>query len=311
MRKTILIILTIIFVIIIIGIIIWRYGALEKSQPEIMNFKECILAGYLVLESYPRQCRTPEGEVFTEDIGNELDKLNLIRVANPRPNDLIKSPLNIRGEARGFWFFEADFPVKLLDGDSNLIAITIAQAQSDWMTEEFVSFEAKLDFPVPATENGTLILEKDNPSGLPKNADELRIPVRFNLGDITKVKIYFNNNKLDPEFSCNKVFPVERKIFKTQAVARSALTELLRGPTEEEKSEGYFTSINPGVKIQSLIIGNGTAKVDFDEQLEFQVGGSCRVAAIRAQITETLKQFPTINNVIISINGRTEEILQP
>jgi spore germination protein GerM len=125
------------------------------------------------------------------------------------------------------------------------------------------------------------------------------------------VKVFFNNEKSDPEFSCNKVFPVEREIPKTQAVGRTALEELLKGPTDAEKDSKYFTSINPGVKIQSLTIENGIAKVDFDGQLEFQVGGSCRVSAIRAQITETLKQFPTVNSVIISINGRTEDILQP
>jgi len=136
-------------------------------------------------------------------------------------------------------------------------------------------------------------------------------PCLFKPAETIKVKVYFNNDRMDPEFSCNKVFPVEREIPKIQAVGRAALEELLKGSTEEEKSEGFFTSINPGVKIQKLIIENETAKVDFDEQLEFQVGGSCRVAAIRAQITETLKQFPTVNSVIISINGRTEDILQP
>lgn len=125
------------------------------------------------------------------------------------------------------------------------------------------------------------------------------------------VKAYFNNSFMDPEFSCNKVFPVEREVPRTLAVARAALTELLKGPTEAEEAESFFTSINPGVKIQSLIIENGVAKVDFDEQLEFQVGGSCRVSAIRAEITQTIKQFPTVNSVIISINGRTEDILQP
>jgi len=45
--------------------------------------------------------------------------------------------------------------------------------------------------------------------------------------------------------------------------------------------------------------------------LQYQVGGSCRVSAIRAQIIETLKQFSTVKNVVISINGRTEDILQP
>lgn len=133
----------------------------------------------------------------------------------------------------------------------------------------------------------------------------------FLSGETIKVKVYFNNDKLDPEFSCNKVFPVEREIAKTQSVARAALEELLKGPTEEDKLKGFFTNINPGVKIQRLTIENRIAKVDFDEQLEFQVGGSCWVAAIRWQIIETLKQFPTVDNVIISINGRTEDILQP
>ncbi len=125
------------------------------------------------------------------------------------------------------------------------------------------------------------------------------------------VKVYFNNDKMDPEFSCNKVFPVERQIVKTKAVARAALEELLKGATENEKSLGFFSNINPGVKIQKLTIENGVARVDFDEQLEYQVGGSCRVAAIRWEITETLKQFPSVQSVIISINGRTEDILQP
>ena len=131
------------------------------------------------------------------------------------------------------------------------------------------------------------------------------------LSEKTTIEAYFNNSKLDPEFSCNKVFPVEREIAKTSAVARAALEELFKGPSDLEKESGFFTSINSGVKIQKLVVKDGVAKVDFDEQLEFQVGGSCRVSAIRAQITKTLKQFPTVDSVIISINGRTEDILQP
>lgn len=131
------------------------------------------------------------------------------------------------------------------------------------------------------------------------------------LSEKTTIEAYFNNNKLDPEVSCNRVFPVEREIVKTSAVARAALEELFKGPSDLEKESGFFTSINPGVKIQKLVVKDGVAKVDFDEQLEFQVGGSCRVSAIRAQITETLKQFPTVDSVVISINGRTEDILQP
>ena len=125
------------------------------------------------------------------------------------------------------------------------------------------------------------------------------------------VQAFFNNNILDPEVTCTKVFPVERIIPKTQAVGRAALEELLKGPTSAEKQESFSTNINPDVKIQSLVIENGVAKADFDEQLQFQAGGACRVSAIRAQITETLKQFPTVKTVVISINGQTEDILQP
>lgn len=284
----------------------------EGCSKAIGNFDECAAAGYPIMESYPRRCAVPNGGSFTENIGNELGKTDLIRIDNPRPNQTIKSPVVIEGQARGSWFFEADFPIKLFDANGNQLGIAIAQAQSDWMTTDFVFFKATLEFVNPATDTGNLILEKDNPSGLPEYDDQLRVPVKFEASaESIMVKAYFNNSKLDPEISCDKVFSVDRTILKTSAVARAALEELLKGPTEKEKAEDFFTSINPGVKIEKLTVEDGTAKVEFNEQLEFQVGGSCRVSAIKAQIIETLKQFATIKNVIISINGRTDDILQP
>jgi len=128
---------------------------------------------------------------------------------------------------------------------------------------------------------------------------------------ITTVKIFFGNIKEDPEvLNCEKVYSVERKVFENKVMVQ-ALEELLKGPTLEEQEKGYLTNINSGVNINSLIVENNIVKVDFDEQLGFQVGGSCRVMAIRSQITGTLVQFPEINDVIISINGRIEDILQP
>ena len=125
------------------------------------------------------------------------------------------------------------------------------------------------------------------------------------------VKIFFGNIKEDPEvLNCQKVYSVERQVLENKAMIQ-ALEELLKGPTLEEQEKGYLTNINFGVNINSLIVENNIAKVDFDEQLEYQVGGSCRVMAIRSQITGTLVQFPEINDVIISINGHTEDILQP
>lgn len=144
----------------------------------ITNFDECAAAGNPVMESYPRQCRA-DGKNFIEYIGNELEKTNLIRIDSPRPNAIVTSPLEVTGQARGTWYFEASFPVKLFDGNGEQLAIIPAQAEGEWMTEEFVLFKATLEFIAPTTDTGTLVLEKDNPSGLPENDDSLIVPVRF------------------------------------------------------------------------------------------------------------------------------------
>lgn len=234
-----------------------------------------------------------------------------IMVTSPLADQLIQSPLMVEGKARGNWFFEASFPVKLVDEGGRELVSSNVQATSDWMTSDFVPFSGQLTFLTVGAKTGYLVLQRDNPSGLKENDKELKVPVRFAEQETQTLKLFFNNNQLDPEVSCNKVFPVERIVPKTQTPARAALELLLGGPLTAEKEQGFFSSINEGVKIQSLTIENGTAKVDFNEQMEYQMGGSCRVSAIRAEITETLKQFSTVQNVVISVNGRTEDILQP
>lgn len=168
-----------------VGVLSWKSTTKEPSLILITTFQECVAAGNRVMESYPRQCRSGE-QLFTEDIGNELAKKDLIRLNAPRPNQVVTSPLIITGEARGSWFFEASFPIVLNNWDGLMIAQGIAQAKSDWMTTEFVPFEATLTFTVDnnaSSNSGTLILRKDNPSGLPQNDDALTVPVLIGVGD--------------------------------------------------------------------------------------------------------------------------------
>lgn len=102
-----------------------------------------------------------------------------IRITTPLPQSLVSSPLILQGEARGSWYFEASFPARLYDGKGKELLAVPVMAQGEWMTTEFVPFLATLTFTMPATATGTLVLEKDNPSGLPEHADSIRIPVRF------------------------------------------------------------------------------------------------------------------------------------
>ena len=103
-----------------------------------------------------------------------------IKVATPTQGQIIQSPLLIKGEAHGPWYFEATFPVVLTNWDGLIIAEGYATAQDNWMTEEFVPFTAELTFEKPEYgKRGALILQKDNPSGLPENDDAIEISILF------------------------------------------------------------------------------------------------------------------------------------
>jgi hypothetical protein len=102
-----------------------------------------------------------------------------IAVDLPARGSVIASPLEVRGRARGTWFFEGDFPLVLLDGRGNAVAQGFATAQGEWMTTEFVPFSAMLRFESPEPGLGRLILEKDNPSDRRELDDALLVPVVF------------------------------------------------------------------------------------------------------------------------------------
>jgi membrane-bound inhibitor of C-type lysozyme len=104
---------------------------------------------------------------------------NNIKLTEPTKDSVVKSPLSISGEAKGTWFFEASFPVQILDANGQVLGQTIARAKGDWMTTDFVPFDATIEFKNPTTTTGVLILKKDNPSGMSQNDNSVSIPVRF------------------------------------------------------------------------------------------------------------------------------------
>lgn len=100
-----------------------------------------------------------------------------IRVTRPNRDSTITSPFVVEGEARGTWYFEADFPVTLIDEQGNTLVRHYATAQDEWMTTDFVPFKSELVFSVNRQTRGFLILAKDDPSDLPGNDASIRIPV--------------------------------------------------------------------------------------------------------------------------------------
>jgi hypothetical protein len=110
-----------------------------------------------------------------QSVWNNADD-DMIKLDLVRPGVTVLPKFIVNGEARGPWFFEASFPVEVLDKDGKQIAQGIGQAQGEWMTQEFVPFRAEVnvgEYSGPAT----LVLRKDNPSGLPENDASLSVPI--------------------------------------------------------------------------------------------------------------------------------------
>lgn len=102
-----------------------------------------------------------------------------VELISPQAGELLASPYKVQGRARGSWFFEASLPVVLKDTAGNILVETYGQAQSDWMTSDWVPFEANLVFSTSTEKMGELIIKKDNPSGLPENDAQVTYPVRL------------------------------------------------------------------------------------------------------------------------------------
>lgn len=99
-----------------------------------------------------------------------------VLVTSPQANATVGKTFIVSGVAPGPWFFEAVFPIQVRDAGNNVIGRSQGQAQGEWMTEGVVTFTSNMtvsDYTGPAT----LVLMRDNPSGLPQNDDSVSIPI--------------------------------------------------------------------------------------------------------------------------------------
>ena len=187
MRPTVLIISGIVLIGIIAAVYVYTQSREEVAGAEPTTFEECA-ALYPVMESYPRQCLTPSGVSFVEEVEEPSEPApvaeagipDLITVTAPTIGASVTSPLVITGEARGYWFFEATFGIEVRNASGTVIAEHYAEALSEWMTEEFVPFRGEISFPAqPAGSTGSVVLKRANASGDPERDQELVIPVTF------------------------------------------------------------------------------------------------------------------------------------
>jgi hypothetical protein len=177
----------------------------------------------------------------------------------------------------------------------------------DWQTESRP--------PQPAAHGATLELR--NAQGTLLAAQPLEV-LRWDDPGVQPVDMYWY---LGPD----RLQVAQRVIPRTVRVGTAALEELLWGPRPGNLA-GFRTAIptpaevlgyrgrepdwGARVLLRQLVIENGVATADFSRELRAYGGDPERAAHIRAQITATLQQFPTVRDVRILIEGRTENGLQ-
>ncbi len=177
MKKFIISILAL--AIVVGGFIFFYKKAGSPIVLDVKSFEDCLDAGYPVLESFPRQCKTPDGRTFAEEVVppityNNTSKEKIV-VDMPTPGSVTGKEFEVRGKAAG-WYFEGSFPAKVLDKNGKVLWQGPAQAQGDWMTAEFVPFKFLVKVPENYIGPATLVLEKDNPSGEAKFDASISFP---------------------------------------------------------------------------------------------------------------------------------------
>ncbi|MGH8897071.1 MAG: GerMN domain-containing protein [Egibacteraceae bacterium] len=106
---------------------------------------------------------------------------------------------------------------------------------------------------------------------------------------------------------CKTTFAVPRQV-TAPAVLRGALTELLAGPTRQERAQGYgglFSSATEGYLRDVRLGPDGVAYVDFRDLRKVlpDASSSCGSSVLLSQLNATVTQFRTVKAVRYSINS--------
>lgn len=137
----------------------------------VMLIALAIWLAFSQIKKEPRATEVPEKITYNKA------SADLIVVDLPPPGAVTGKEFSVMGRARGYWFFEASFPIELYDKDGKLLYTAIAQAEGEWMTENFVPFKALIKAPISYIGPATLVLRKDNASGLPEHDASISFPI--------------------------------------------------------------------------------------------------------------------------------------
>jgi len=106
---------------------------------------------------------------------------------------------------------------------------------------------------------------------------------------------------------------VENVIRKLPEDAKSeplkfALNELFKGPTPEEKSQGYYSEIPKGTKLLSLKKKNDAVDINLSQQFS-SGGGSTSIDQRFEELKQTVYSVDNSHKINLSVEGKPLELL--
>lgn len=215
-----------------------------------------------------------------------------IVVSSPVVGATVHSPLTVEGRGRGF---EAHIAASLYNRFDNSRENPLATDFTlGGCCESLEPFATTLSFDGADPDVGGILIV-NNGSGLADVASFLAIPVRFGTTASTEIKVFFHEHD-------GELIAFTRSVPKTTAVLTAALTELVKGPSTNERNDDVssFFSAETAELFDGVTINDGVADVRFDPRLPEVINNASSSAGSQAlieQLNATVFQFDTVESV--------------
>lgn len=109
-----------------------------------------------------------------------------------------------------------------------------------------------------------------------------------------------------PKVGCDVLRMVYRYIDPTPAILNATMKELFAYDQQFDYMPGNFVASQEKLSFEKAVIENGVAKIYLNGEVEY--AGVCDDPRLATQIIATAKQFETVQNVEIYLNGTLYEI---
>lgn len=122
--------------------------------------------------------------------------------------------------------------------------------------------------------------------------------------DLKKVDVYFLF--IGTEGINDELLPLKRKVSR-KAPLFPAIEELLKKPTADEQKLGYVSPGYGDLKLVSVKLKRGTARIDFSRTISNDYNpGDLQTLKFEAAVKKTAMQFSAVKKVVVCVNGINE-----